>query len=216
MVLWSNIIAQVISDREPGNEQFGFARQSALTPRSGVANQETLGGIGEGESPPVYDQYGHGQQEILPPLGGFGAGEPLEVDPNTAHEPRWLQIPERLGGFGDRVSADSIATLEQLGIFYSQGTDGTRSELYQRMTIRQLEKARRSYQALIEEHEKKLAEYIANPDAYDKQGTLQRAAPELRQRIIDGRIRQLQEQIRKQRGELDKIDQELERRQHGE
>jgi hypothetical protein len=75
VLLWSDIIAQVISDREPGNEQFGFARQSALTPRSGVSGQDlTLGGYGAGERLEVDDNTAHKPQERLPELGGFWCG----------------------------------------------------------------------------------------------------------------------------------------------
>jgi hypothetical protein len=76
-----------------------------------------------------------------------------------------------------------------------------------------LEKARNSYQDLIQEHEKKLNDYIANPDAYDNDGRLKNAPnPQIRQQIIQGRINAIQKQIKKQRDELIKIEQELNRR----
>lgn len=54
-----------------------------------------------------------------------------------------------------------------------------------------------------------MKDYIKNPDAYDDQGILKNAPPEIRQKIIDGRIKQLQKQIDKQQGELDKINELL-------
>ena len=45
------------------------------------------------------------------------------------------------------------------------------------------------------DHERKLREYMSNPDAYDNKGFLTYASPELRQRIINGRIRELKKQI---------------------
>ena len=108
------------------------------------------------------------------------------------------------------VSSGAINIAEQLGVLYSQGTGGTGSQLYQSMTKPQLEKARRSYQDLIREHEKKLNDYTANPDAYDNEGMLKNAPnPQIRQQIIQGRRRALEKQIKKQRDELNKIEQEL-------
>ncbi|MFF2008105.1 RHS repeat-associated core domain-containing protein [Streptomyces sp. NPDC058195] len=53
-----------------------------------------------------------------------------------------------------------------------------------------------SYQKLIEEHEVKLRDYLANPDAYDNKGFLKNApSEEVRQRIIDGRTRHLKKEI---------------------
>jgi hypothetical protein len=54
----------------------------------------------------------------------------------------------------------------------------------------------RSLQRNVEEHQDKLAKYRENPDAYDNQGILKNApTPEIRQRIIDGRIRHLEAEI---------------------
>jgi hypothetical protein len=85
------------------------------------------------------------------------------------------------------VSSGAINIAEQLGALYSQGTGGTGSQLYQSMTKPQWEKARRFYQDLIREHEKKLNDYTANPDAYDNEGILKNAPnPQIRQKIIPG------------------------------
>ncbi len=62
----------------------------------------------------------------------------------------------------------------------------------------------------ITTHEKKLNDYIANPDAYDNEGILKNAPnPQIRQKIIQGRRGALEKQIKKQRDELTKIEQEL-------
>jgi len=59
------------------------------------------------------------------------------------------------------------------------------------------ERAIQSLEQRIAEHQQKLADYINNPDAFDNQAYLQRApTPEIRQRIIEGRIRNLERQIR--------------------
>jgi RHS repeat-associated protein len=58
------------------------------------------------------------------------------------------------------------------------------------------ERAIRSLEQQIAEHREKLDAYRANPDAFDNQGRLQNAPnPEIRQRIIDGRIRHLETEI---------------------
>jgi len=93
-----------------------------------------------------------------------------------------------LGLHGTTTFAAGVRNIvEELGVLYSQGTGGTGSQLYQKMTTPQLEKARNSYQDLIQEHEKKLNDYIANPDAYDNDGRLKNAPnPQIRQQIIQG------------------------------
>jgi hypothetical protein len=65
---------------------------------------------------------------------------------------------------------------------------------------------------LIDEHQKKLQNYIDNPDAYDNKSILKNADPELRNKIIEGRKKSLQKQIDKQMGELNKIEEELKNR----
>ena len=67
-------------------------------------------------------------------------------------------------------------------------------------------RSKRSYEELIADHKKKLEDYIRDPYAQDNLGTLRNAPNDaIRQRIIDGRIRELQSQIAKQEGELAKI-----------
>ena len=75
----------------------------------------------------------------------------------------------------------------------------------QNQTIDQLYKSRESYENLINQHEAKLEAYKKNPDLYDNKGLLQNVAPVLRDKIIQGRIKALQKQIAKQKGELAKI-----------
>ncbi len=55
----------------------------------------------------------------------------------------------------------------------------------------------KSLKARLAEHRQKLADYKANPDAFDNQGILRNApSPEVRQRIINGRIKHLEDEIR--------------------
>jgi hypothetical protein len=63
----------------------------------------------------------------------------------------------------------------------------------------------RSLGRQIEEHTQKLEAYKANPDAFDNLGKLKNASPEIRQKIINGRIRKLEGEIQKFRNEIDKL-----------
>ena len=64
----------------------------------------------------------------------------------------------------------------------------------------------RSLQGQVQTHQTKLGAYRANPDAYDNLGILERApTPEIRQRMIDGRIRHLETEIRTFQDQIDKL-----------
>jgi hypothetical protein len=55
----------------------------------------------------------------------------------------------------------------------------------------------KSLKARLTEHQQKLVDYKANPDAFDNQGILKNApSSEVRQRIINGRIKHLEDEIR--------------------
>lgn len=84
------------------------------------------------------------------------------------------------------------------------GGGGGKTNL-EEQTPAQLEKSKQSYEELIAEHEQKLADYKADPFAHDNKGILTNAPPEVQVKIIDGRIRSLEKQIAKQKGELEKI-----------
>ncbi|KLL09593.1 hypothetical protein BL254_23650 [Protofrankia sp. BMG5.30] len=68
------------------------------------------------------------------------------------------------------------------------------------------QRAIRSLQRQIEEHRAKLEAYRVDPDAFDNQGILERApTPAIRQRIIDGRIRHLEQEISAFQKQISKI-----------
>ncbi len=63
-----------------------------------------------------------------------------------------------------------------------------------------------SLQRQVEEHRSKLDAYRRDPDAFDNLGYLERApSPEIRQRIIDGRIRHLENEINTFQDQVDKL-----------
>jgi hypothetical protein len=85
----------------------------------------------------------------------------------------------------------------------------TTSNPYKKLPRDKVLDSKKAYEKLIAEHEKKLADYRANPYKYDNLGTLKNASPELQQKIIDGRIRALEKQLIKQQNELKKIEEVL-------
>lgn len=81
---------------------------------------------------------------------------------------------------------------------------------YSNQTKEQLEKSKKSYEDLLKEHEKKLADYKADPWKYDNKDLLKNAPNDnIRQKIIEGRIKELTDQINKHKGELEKINEAL-------
>ena len=62
--------------------------------------------------------------------------------------------------------------------------------------IKQLLKSKKSYEKLVSEHRNKLNDYKSNPYKYDNKGVLRNAPSNaIRQKIINGRIKQLESQI---------------------
>ncbi len=73
----------------------------------------------------------------------------------------------------------------------------------------QLLKSKVSHELLVKEHVEKLAAYISNPDKCDNLGILKNVSQDIRQKIIQGRTKELKRQIQRQRGDLDKINELL-------
>jgi hypothetical protein len=61
-------------------------------------------------------------------------------------------------------------------------------------------------------HERKLREFKADPDAHDSAGLLARSPPERREKIVQGRIRKLERQIRSFRRQLEECERLHQRR----
>jgi translation initiation factor RLI1 len=85
----------------------------------------------------------------------------------------------------------------------------TSGQPYSNQTRQQLDKSKRSYEELIREHERKLADYRKDPFSQDNKGLLKDQPPEIQKKIIEGRVRELEKQLEKQRSELKKIDEAL-------
>ena len=68
------------------------------------------------------------------------------------------------------------------------------------------QRAVHSLQQRVAEHQKKLADFVKNPDAFDNKGLLKNApSPEIRQKIIEGRVRHLQTEIKAFQDQINKI-----------
>jgi hypothetical protein len=63
----------------------------------------------------------------------------------------------------------------------------------------------KKFEKLIAEYKQKLADYIKDPDKFDNLGKLKNVTKELKDKIINGRIKELTRQIEKQTGELEKV-----------
>jgi hypothetical protein len=76
----------------------------------------------------------------------------------------------------------------------------------------QLRKSVNSLTENVAEHKKKIEDYISDPDAFDNKGILKGKSPEVREKIIQGRVKALQRQLKKNQNELKKAQEELLRR----
>ena len=75
-------------------------------------------------------------------------------------------------------------------------------KLLEQQSDSELQKSKRSFAKLVEEHEQKLSDYIKNPDACDNQGKLPGLSSELREKNINGRINALNKQLEGQNERL--------------
>ena len=57
----------------------------------------------------------------------------------------------------------------------------------------------------MQEHKAKLDDYIKNPDIHDNKNLLKNVSQEVKQKIIDGRIKVLRQQIERQEHDLNII-----------
>lgn len=121
---------------------------------------------------------GEGAIVGVPAMGVSAAGEATGIGMMTA----------AIGDLASHAGGDDQEELIETG--------GSDSGSVRELTASE-QRAVRSLQRNVSEHEAKLEEYKANPDAFDNKGFLKNApTPEIRQKIIDTRIRHLETEIR--------------------
>jgi len=76
-------------------------------------------------------------------------------------------------------------------------------------TTEQLQKSKLSLQQLITEHSQKMAAYQNDPDKFDNKNKLKNIAKDIREKIINGRIKKLEKEIEKFKKLIEKIDKKL-------
>jgi hypothetical protein len=87
----------------------------------------------------------------------------------------------------------------------SHDVSATRPGTFSNLSLSQ-GRAVRSFEKRMAEHEAKLKAYHADPDAFDNPGILRNApTAEIGQRIIDGRVRHLENEISQFRKRIDEI-----------
>lgn len=95
--------------------------------------------------------------------------------------------------------SNAVSSSSSPGPSGSGGSGGNNNETANARAIKSTEKQ-------LAAHENKLAEYRANPMKFDNKGILRNAAsPEIRQKIIEGRIGKLQKEIRMYKNQLDML-----------
>ncbi|MGK6353514.1 hypothetical protein [Parapedobacter sp. DT-150] len=109
--------------------------------------------------------------------------------------------------------ADVTATVHPAGLPYQMpGTtaytyDGNGNLLTRKNTNTGSSQSCNNITAAV--YKDKLSQYIKDPDKFDNKGILQGKSPELREKIISGRVKELQSQITKQENELNKVRNQL-------
>ena len=120
----------------------------------------------------------------------------LPIVPSTAYVRGAAEAAEQLAKRG----TDAIASVKVANQPFAKQSDG------------QLRKSVSSLRENVAEHKRKIEDYISDPDAFDNKGILEGKSPEVREKIIQGRVKALRSQLKKNQNELRKAQGELLRR----
>jgi RHS repeat-associated protein len=171
-------------------------------------------------------------QESLTPYQ-FGLNNPVRYDDPDGKCPpclvyrllRTLDLIGRLLPTGARVSNLAIPIRDATSVIIktvpnnfsitqnnstAKENETVEKKVQQESEIKQLEKAEKSLQKNVVDHEKKLQEFKDNPIGKTNPALLKDKSPEVQQKVIDGRIKALEKQIKKNEGELNKTQKLLE------
>jgi len=92
------------------------------------------------------------------------------------------------------------------GLGEAEAATGKAASNAEKLLERSQSRALRSLERQVAEHRQKLADYKANPEAYDNLGHLKKApTPEIKQKIIDSRVRHLEKEIQEFQKQIDAI-----------
>jgi hypothetical protein len=140
-------------------------------------------------------------------FGACNGPQSLNIDPQTARAGLVGMVIVYTGGIGCAVGGCEAA----LGLIGREaGALKTAVAIERQAELTSAQRAVRSLERNVAEHEEKLAAYKRNPEAFDNKGTLRNApSPEVKQNIINGRIKALEGQLQKNQGELVKAQQRL-------
>lgn len=136
---------------------------------------------------------------------GYVKGNPISfIDPDG--QQRVLPwIPPRSIPNPGAIPRPFPGTIDPVMPMVPPDVEGDTSGVTDEALKRELEQCPRDCRGLLRqlrEHEEKLRQYRTNPDFYDNLGFLKFATPDMRKKIIDGRIRNLERQIENFRRQL--------------
>ena len=116
-------------------------------------------------------------------------------------------------GLGMSTIAKAVNNLNSEG-GNSKGSNSS-SNNYSNQSDKQLKNSKSSYEKLLSEHKSKLADFNSNPMGKSDPNKLKEAmkgGPNAVRKFLQGRVESLGKQIKKQEGELKKINEEYKRR----
>ena len=136
------------------------------------------------------------------------ASTPTTRPPTATTHPRCCHRRATCTGRRRDPDADSWlspAPVRDRGVAAEAGAGAAETGVARTLTAAE-QRSVASLQRQVAAHTEKLEAYRANPDAFDNLGYLERApSPEIRQRIIDGRINHLETEIRGFQDQIDKL-----------
>ena len=124
------------------------------------------------------------------------------------------ESPEEQAELEARAGVDTAKTIAEFGVL--PGVVGTTGRIGKAGILlggkkglgnltKSQQRAIRGLEDQIADHQKKLSDFKANPDAFDNKGFLKITSPELRDKIIQSRIKSLEGQIGTFRKDIDAI-----------
>ncbi|MEC5171302.1 DUF6443 domain-containing protein [Chryseobacterium nepalense] len=142
--------------------------------------------------------------------------EPVTLTAKATPPPQQLNLWQRIGNFFRNIEIFSKND-KAADVVKPENVSGSEKNPYLDKALDELERAKSSYEDLIKEHEEKLKEFEKDPignTSPEKLAEMKKGNPTPEQLLqrAQGRIKALEKQLNKQRGELEKINNEIQRR----